>query len=53
MQGMNTIFWETALRVDDPRSRAIVHAVPLNDSAFHKAPVVLKKSLDEAESEWS
>ena len=45
VQGMNTVFSETAMLLDDPRSHAIVHAVPLNDSAFHKAPVVSKKFL--------
>lgn len=53
LQGLNTLFWETAMRLTDSRSHAVVHCVPLDDSSFHRAKVVFKKSLDEAESEWS
>ena len=52
-QGMNAVFIETAMSLADRRSHAIVHCVPLDDKAFQRAPIVFKKALEEAESEWS
>ena len=53
LQGLNVIFLETAMRLTDLRSHAIVHCIPVDQAAFHRAPIVFKKALDEAESEWS
>lgn len=41
------------MHLGDRRSHAIVHCVPAEDSAFHRAPLVFKKAMSEAESEWS
>ena len=53
LQGLNAVFYETATRLNDVRSHAIVHCVACNDKAFHRAPIVFRKALLEAESEWS
>lgn len=52
-QGLNAVFAETAMRLTDRRSHAIIHCIPLDDQAFHRAPLVFKKAMVEAESEWS
>ena len=41
------------MRLTDLRSHAIVHCIPVDQAAFQRAPIVFKKALDEAESEWS
>lgn len=53
MQGQQAVFLETATRLGDARSHAVVHCIPLPEDAFHRAPIVFKKALLEAESEWS
>ena len=53
LQGLEAVFIETAIRLTDRRSHAIVHCVPLDSQAFQRAPLVFKKAMTEAESEWS
>lgn len=53
LQGLHALFVETATRLGDLRSHSVIHCVPVDDAAFHRAPIVFRKALMEAESEWS
>ena len=53
MQGLEAIFLETAMKLDDLRSHAVVHCVPVPAKVAAKAPIFFKKAIDDAESEWS
>lgn len=44
---------ETAMNVKDNRSHACVECVPVSREAFSSAPMVLRREIDGAESEWS
>lgn len=52
-QDLDVVFMETAVRLDDSRSHAVIEAIPLPAKAFSKAPIYFKKAVDDAESEWS
>jgi len=52
-QGMDSIFFETALKVQDSRSHAVVECLPLPKDAAAKAPMYFKKAIDDATSDWS
>ncbi|RMZ56280.1 hypothetical protein APUTEX25_002470 [Auxenochlorella protothecoides] len=52
-QGMECIFFETALRLGDPRSHAVVECVPIPMELAGRAPMVFKKAIDDATSEWA
>ena len=52
-QGMECIFFETALKVQDSRSHAVVECLPLPKDAAAKAPMYFKKAIDDATSDWS
>ena len=53
LQGMDVIFIETAMRLGDSRSHAVVDCVPVPPAIAAKAPLYFKKGIDDAESEWS
>lgn len=53
LQGMDVIFIETAMRLGDSRSHAVVDCVPVPPAVAAKAPLYFKKGIDDAESEWS
>jgi hypothetical protein len=53
MQGMRCIFIETATKVKESRSHACVECVPVTEEAFSSAPMILRREIDSAESEWS
>jgi hypothetical protein len=44
---------ETAKRLQDARSHAVVECVPVPPIVAAKAPLYFKKGIDDAESEWS
>lgn len=44
---------ETAKRLQDARSHAVVECIPVPPKVAAKAPLHLKKGIDDAESEWS
>ena len=50
---MDVIFIETAMRLGDTRSHAVVDCVPVPPAVAAKAPLYFKKGIDDAESEWS
>ena len=52
-QDKSVVFMETAVRVQEGRAHACVHAVPLAADAFARAPLVFRQELDGAESEWA
>lgn len=43
LQDQDVVFFETAVRLDDARSHAVIEAVPLPAKAFSKAPLYFKK----------
>ena len=45
LQDQDVVFFETAVRLDDARSHAVIEAVPLPAKAFSKAPLYFKKAL--------
>lgn len=53
LQGKEVIFMETAKRLQDSRSHAFVECIPVPPKVAAKAPLYLKKSIDDAEDEWS
>lgn len=53
MQDKRCIFIETATRVKEGRSHACVECVPVTQEAFSSAPMILRREIDTAESEWS
>ena len=53
MQGLDVIFMETAMRLSDARSHAVVECIPVGPAVTAKAPLYFKKGIDDAESEWS
>lgn len=53
VQGMDVIFMETAMRLSDARSHAVVDCIPVLPKVTAKAPLYFKKGIDDAESEWS
>ncbi|KAA6426795.1 MAG: nucleic acid binding [Trebouxia sp. A1-2] len=52
-QGTDVIFMETAMRLGDARTHAVVHCIPVPPKITAKAPLYFKKGIDDAESEWS
>jgi len=50
---MDVIFMETAMRLSDARTHAVVHCIPVPPNITAKAPLYFKKGIDDAESEWS
>ncbi|DBA83040.1 TPA: hypothetical protein ACH3X1_006813 [Trebouxia sp. C0004] len=52
-QGMDVVFMETAMRLGDARTHAVVHCIPVQPNITAKAPLYFKKGIDDAESEWS
>ena len=44
---------ETAMRLSDARSHAVVDCIPVPPAVTAKAPLYFKKGIDDAESEWS
>lgn len=52
-QGQEVIFFETALRLGDMRSHAVVEAVPVPPAVAGRAPMFFKKAVDDATSEWA
>ena len=44
---------ETAMRLGDARTHAVVHCIPVPPKITAKAPLYFKKGIDDAESEWS
>ena len=50
---MDVIFVETAMRLSDARSHAVVDCIPVPPAVTAKAPLYFKKGIDDAESEWS
>ena len=50
---MDVIFMETAMRLGDSRSHAVVDCIPVPPAVAAKAPLYFKKGIDDAESEWS
>lgn len=44
---------ETAMRLSDARSHAVVDCIPVLPAVTSKAPLYFKKGIDDAESEWS
>lgn len=44
---------ETATRVKESRSHTCVECVPVTQEAFSSAPMILRREIDSAESEWS
>ncbi|KAL0044021.1 hypothetical protein WJX82_003090 [Trebouxia sp. C0006] len=52
-QGMDVIFMETAMRLGDARTHAVVDCIPVAPKITAKAPLYFKKGIDDAESEWS
>lgn len=44
---------ETAMRLGDSRSHALVDCIPVPPAVAAKAPLYFKKGFDDAESEWS
>ena len=44
---------ETAKRLQDTRRHAIVECIPVPPKVASKAPLYFKKSIDDAEDEWS
>jgi len=50
---MDVIFMETAMRLGDARTHAVVDCIPVPPKITAKAPLYSKKGIDDAESEWS
>lgn len=50
---MDVIFMETAMRLSDARSHALIDCIPVQPAVTAKAPLYFKKGIDDAESEWS
>ena len=50
---MDVIFVETAMRLGDARSHTVIDCVPVPMELSPKAPMVFKKSIDDATSEWA
>lgn len=50
---MSCIFLETAIRVKESRTHACIECIPVDSNAFTAAPMIFKKEIAEAESEWS
>lgn len=44
---------ETAKRLQDSRQHATVECIPVPPKVASKAPLYFKKSIDDAEDEWS
>ena len=53
LQGLDVIFMETAMRLSDAGSHALVDCIPVSPAVTAKAPLYFKKGIDDAESEWS
>jgi hypothetical protein len=51
--GKECVFFETATRVEDDKSHAVIECVPLPPAAAARAPLVFKKTVDDASDEWS
>jgi hypothetical protein len=52
-QGLECVFVETATRLGDPRSHAVVECIPLPPEAASKAPMHFRKAVDDATSDWA
>ena len=44
---------ETAMRLSDAHTHALVDCIPVSPAVTAKAPLYFKKGIDDAESEWS
>lgn len=47
------IFMETAKRLQDTRRHATIECIPVPPKVASKAPLYFKKSIDDADDEWS
>ena len=47
------IFMETAKRLQDTRRHATIECIPVPSKVASKATLYFKKSIDDAEDEWS
>jgi Protein similar to CwfJ C-terminus 2/Protein similar to CwfJ C-terminus 1 len=52
-QGKQCLFLETAVKVRDMNTHAMMECIPVSADAFARAPLVFRQEIGEAESEWS
>lgn len=52
-EGQRVIFMETALDLERQARHAVLECIPVKEDAYMDAPLLFKREIDEAESEWS